>query len=149
MGSRCTWNHALLAMQTCRKPSKEVNPNKLIIVLHPHKAAAGYGWVQPTATAEMETFLAEKILSLNISIFCSTIGSNMLMGHKIFADHTARYWEDLHTICVSLFSFKMISCWEEKIKSCVWERKRNMHWSSKPGSHLKCHFSFLSPFYHH
>lgn len=51
----------------------------------------------------METFLAKKTLSLNISSFCGTVGSNMLMGHIIFADHTARYWEDLlYHMCIRI-----------------------------------------------
>lgn len=83
--------------------------------------------VQPTGTTEVETFLAHKLLSLNISSFCSTVGSTMLMVRIVFTDHTTKYWEDFPCHMCILILFQNDQLLREKIQSWVWERKSNMH----------------------
>lgn len=99
--------------------------SKFSIALHLHKVAAGYWRVQPTETAEVATVLAEKILSLIITNFCSTVGSNTLMGHIIFVARRARYWEDLPYHMPILIPFQDDPLLRGKNKElCLGEKKQ-------------------------
>lgn len=74
----------------------------------------------------MGAFLGQKLLSPNISNFCSTGGLTTFTGFVIFTDHIAKYWEDFPCHMCILILFQNDPLLREKIQSRVWERKSNM-----------------------